>query len=165
MPADRAHPAQVRALAAAATEAVRAATAAEDDAFRRATERLGAHDREQVGLVLGDVLRMLLEERHPGGLSGEDAGEVIARCARDAVTWFPEVDVDVLVVVLAGAVGVHPDDDAEQRTPGPLELAQHASLLVNDLLDVGSDGDQVDVEPYLHAAFAEIMRAETVEHP
>ena len=165
MPADRAYPAPVRALASAATEAVRAAIAADDDAFRRATERLGAHDREQVGLVLGDVLRMLLEERHPGGLSGEDAGEVIARCARAASTWFPEVDVDVLVVVLAGAVGVHPDGDAEQRVPSPLELAQHASLIVADLLTLDSDADDADVEPYLRAAFAEILRAETVEHP
>lgn len=162
MPADRAYPAPVRALAAAATEAVRAAGVADEDAFRRATERLGAHDREQVGLVLGDVLRMLLEERHPGGLSGEDAGEVIVRCARDAVTWFPEVDVDVLVVVLAGAVGVHPDDDVEQRVPTPLELARHASLLVADLMAPGRDAD---VQPYLRAAFAEILRAETVEHP
>jgi hypothetical protein len=107
---------------------------------------------------------MLLEERHPGGLSGEDAREVITRCARDAITWFPEVDVDVLVVVLAGAVGVHPDDDVEQRVPTPIELAQHASLLVADLVTLGSD-DDADIEPYLRTAFAEILRAETVEHP
>ena len=154
------YPPSVRALAAATGVSVRAATASHDADFRHGTDQLAALDREQVGLVLGDVLRMLLEERHPGGLSGDDAGEVITGCAREASSWFSEVDVDVLVVVLAGALGIHPDGDDQPRVPTPLELARHACLLVAHLL-----GPTEQVDDYLTAAFAEILRAETVELP
>jgi hypothetical protein len=103
-----AYPSRVRALADCSAAAVAAAEAADRDEFLRSTDRLAGLDTEQVGLVMGAVLRSLLEDLHPDGLSGDDAQDVIVRCARAAAGWFPEVDVNALVLVLSGALGVHP---------------------------------------------------------
>src|SRR5215217_4575059 len=99
-------PEPARSIAAAATETIAAARAADRAAFVAGAARLDALDGEQVGLVLGAVTRALLEELHPDGLTGDDARAVLAHCARSAVEWYPPVDGDALVVVLTGALGV-----------------------------------------------------------
>ncbi|MGZ4589615.1 MAG: hypothetical protein ACXV3V_13010 [Actinomycetes bacterium] len=150
----------MRAIADRSAAAVEAAVAGDLEAFLPATDRLAALDAEQVGLVLGAVTRSLLEDLHPDGLSGDDVHDIIGRCARGAAAWFPGVDVTALVVVVGGALGLHPPDE-EPLPVTPLDVARHAPLLVADLVSVGVRS----FDPYLHAALAEIARAETVELP
>jgi hypothetical protein len=150
-----------RAIAAAAGAAVAAAGAADLGALQRAAERLGALDREPVGLVLGAVVRSLLEETYPGGLTGEDMHEVLAQCAVSSAAWFPSVDADVLLVLLAGSLGIHGGPD-EPRPVSALEMSSHAPLLIAALLGP-APGRRFTV--HLDAALAEIARSETVEMP
>ena len=154
------YPARVRVLADCSTSAVTAALAADRDDFLRATDRLAGLDPEQVGLVLGAVLRSLLEDLHPDGLASDDAQDVIVRCARSAAGWFPEVDVGALVLVLSGALGMHPHED-EPVPVSPLDVARHSPLMVADLLVAGGR----TFPPYLHDALAGIAVAEANDLP
>jgi hypothetical protein len=150
----------VRVLAERATAAVEAATRHDRDAFLVAAQRLAALDPDQVGLVLAAVTRSLVEQLHPDGLSGDDAAAVLAGCARSAYPWWPEVDSNALLLVLGGALGVFPADD-EPVPVTPLGVAQHAPLLVADLLAAREE----PFEPRLHAALAAIAVAESAELP
>jgi hypothetical protein len=88
--------------------------------FVRAT--VAAVDQAADGRVLGDLLRALLEDTHPEGFDSDDVAVVTGRCYAAAVAWLPpgRVDVSTLLVVLAGALGIHPYADAEQlRDPSP----------------------------------------------
>ena len=152
-------PGPARVIAERATEAVTAAWARDLPAFEEAADRLALLDPEQVGVVLGAVVRSLLEDRHPDGLTGDDVQAVLERCARSALEWCPRVDPAVLLALLAGALGVHPDQD-ESPPPGGAAAAWHAPLLVADLA-----GTDRHLTGHLHAAFAEIARAETLEAP
>jgi hypothetical protein len=153
-------PPSVRAIAEAAEEAVSAARVRDPEPYEAAVARLAALDTARVGLVLGAVVRMLLEELHPDGLAGEDVHAVLDRCARSAVPWVPGVDPAVLVVLLTGALGVHQPDE-EAAPPGELDIARHAPLLVADLLDVAGR----PLAGYLDLALAEIARSQTMELP
>ncbi|QLQ38363.1 hypothetical protein [Micromonospora robiginosa] len=146
-------PAPAREIAVTATDAVDAARARDAEAYRPAVERLAAADR--AGLVLGGVVRLLLEEGHPDGLDGDDVRQVLERCVRAAAPWWPDVDPHVLLVLLAGALGVYDpgDDDAP---PDPAAVARHAPLLVADLLAVTGR----PFADYLTAAFGEVARTE-----
>lgn len=146
-------PASAREIAVAAAEAVAAAQARDPEAYETSAGRLAGAERS--GLVLGAVVRLLLEETHPDGLAGDDVRQVLERCVRSAAAWRPEVDPHVVLVLLAGALGVYDpgDDDAP---PDPAAVARHAPLLVADLLTV--TGRPLD--GYLAAAFAEIERTE-----
>ncbi len=106
------------------------------------------------------MLRSLLEDLHPDGLASDDAQDVIVRCARSAAGWFPEVDVDALVLVLSGALGLHPQED-EPLPVTPLDVARHAPLMVADLLTAGDRS----YPPYLHAALTGIAVAEANDLP
>ena len=151
-------PPAARAIDTAATGAVTAAQAADAEAYRAAVEKLISLDREQVNLVLGGVLRMLLEERHPDGLGSDDLQAVLADCARAAAAWYPALDPTALLVVIVGALGVHPE---EGEAPELAEdaIAGHAPLLIAHLLAGAAPG------PYLTASFTEIYQAETAELP
>ncbi|MEV4760554.1 hypothetical protein AB0J86_36370 [Micromonospora sp. NPDC049559] len=153
-------PAPVRVLAEAAEDAVAAARAREPEPYEAAVTRLVALNPEHVGLVLGAVVRMLLEELHPDGLAGEDVQAVLERCARGALPWFPGLDPAVLVVLLTGALGVHePAEEAER--PAEPAVVRHAPLLVADLLAaVGRP-----LSGYLEVALTEIQRTELMELP
>ncbi|KKK06114.1 hypothetical protein [Micromonospora sp. HK10] len=146
-------PAPAREIAAAATGAVAAARDRDVEAYESAVLRLTAADR--AGLVLGGVVRLLLEETNPDGLTGDDVRQVLERCVRAAATWRPDVDPHVLLVLLAGALGVYDpgDDDAP---PDPAAIARHAPLLVADLLAAAGR----PLAGYLEAAFAEVARTE-----
>lgn len=147
-------PAPAREIAETATDAVRAAQARDAEAYAPAVERLAAADRS--GLVLGGVVRLLLEEGHPDGLDGDDVRQVLEQCVRSAASWWPDVDPHVLLVLLAGALGVYdPGDD--ENPPDPAAIARHAPLLVADLLAVTGR----PFAEYLTAAFAEVARTET----
>lgn len=146
-------PATAREIATAATEAVDAARDRDAGAYEPAVLRLAAADR--AGLVLGGVVRLLLEETHPDGLAGDDVRQVLERCVRGAATWRPDVDPHVLLVLLAGALGVYdPGDD--DTPPDPAAVARHAPLLVADLLAATGR----PLAGYLEAAFTEVARTE-----
>lgn len=158
-------PAAARAISVAFTEAVDAARAADGRALDEAVDRLAAQDPERVRLVLGWVVRSLLESRHPDGLDGEDLRAVLERCVRSGAGWESDVDPEVLVVVLTGALGLF-DPDEQPRPPGPPQVARQAALLTADLLTAGlPPGAGRPLAPYLEASFAELARAETVEMP
>ncbi|WP_167604456.1 hypothetical protein [Micromonospora auratinigra] len=145
-------PASAREIAEAATESVAAASDRDAAAYGPAVQRLAAADR--AGLVLGGVVRLLLEETHPDGLDGDDVRQVLERCVR-AADWCPDVDPHVLLVLLAGALGVYdPGDD--DSPPDPAAVARHAPLLVADLLAAAGR----PLSGYLSAAFAEVARTE-----
>ncbi|MCI4063181.1 hypothetical protein MRQ36_11580 [Micromonospora sp. R77] len=146
-------PAPAREIAAAATAAVDAARDRDAEAYEPAVERLTAADR--AGLVLGGVVRLLLEEGHPDGLDGDDVRQVLERCVRSVLPWWPQVDPHVLLVLLASSLGVY-DPGEDDAPPGPGEIARHAPLLVADLLAV----TRRPLPGYLAAAFAEVARTE-----
>ena len=145
-------PAPARPIAAATTAAVTAAQAHDPAALTEAVADLAALDQAQVGLINGTAVRLLLEDSHPDGLDGDDVRTVLIRCVRAAATWAPEVDPHVLLFLLAGALGVHGDD--EEPPPRPEALARHAALLIADLLGPRS------VRSYLTHALGEIERAQ-----
>ncbi|MDH2429173.1 hypothetical protein [Sphaerisporangium sp. TRM90804] len=153
-------PQPARAIAEAATDAVAAAGAREPEAFERAAARLAALDHEQTGLVLGAVVTLLLQDQYPSGPAADDVQALVARCARSAAAWFPGVDPHVLVMLVAGALGLHqPDGD-----PFPLDgvtVAHHGPLLVADLLAASGH----PLSALLDAAFADIRLTQTSDTP
>lgn len=136
-----------------ATEAVAAAHVRDAGAYGPAVDRLTGVDR--AGLVLGGVVRLLLEETHPDGLDGDDVRRVLERCVRGAAPWWPDVDPHVLLVLLASSLGVY-DPGEDDSPPDPAAIARHAPLLVADLLAVTGR----PLEGSLTAAFAEVARTE-----
>jgi hypothetical protein len=152
-------PASARAIAAAITGTVAAARAADPVAFTDAAEPLTRLDPEPLRVVLGAVVRSVLEERHPDGLDSDDLQEALGHCVRTAA-WYPDLDVAVLVVVLTGAFGMH-DSEAEPRRIGSVEVSLHAALLLADLLA----GTPIALDRHVGSALVELARAETVEMP
>jgi hypothetical protein len=149
-------PAPAQAIAVAASDAVTAAQGQDRDGLDAGVGRLAA--TEGSGLVLGAVVRLLLEEAHPDGLDGEDVRRVIEHCVRAAVVWEPAVDPHLVLVLLSSALGVHDQDEQAPRLP-PDSLARHGALLVAHLL---SSTPRPFAE-YLTVAFAEIERTELLD--
>jgi hypothetical protein len=145
-------PAPARPIAAATDAAVGAARACDREALAEAVGELAALDPAQSGLILGTAVRLLLEDTHPDGLDGDDVRAVLEHCVRWAAQWQPDVDPHVLLLLLAGALGVL-DDDGEPP-PKPDVLARHTALLLADLLR------QRPMQDYLTAALGEIERAQ-----
>jgi len=145
-------PAPARPIAAAADAAVAAATARDREALTEAVSVLAAQDPPQTGLILGTAVRLLLEDTHPDGLDGDDVRAVLEQCVRSAAEWQPDVDPHVVLLLLAGALGVLEDDG--EPPPKPDALARHAALLLASLLR------QRPMAGYLTAALAEIERAQ-----
>jgi hypothetical protein len=146
-------PGPARPIAAATSDAVAAAGARDTEAFAAATNALGAIDPAQVGLVLGTVVRLLMEDLHPDGLDGDDVREVLTASVRSAAVWQSDVDPHVLLILLAGALGVH-DPDEQETPPKPDALARHAVLLLDHLLG------KRPLESYLNRAAYEIERTQ-----
>lgn len=150
-------PAAARAIATAVQAAVTAV--GERPAFEEAVADTAALDEAQVAVVLGSVVQMLMEETAPDGLGADDVQGLLEACVRNAVAWFPAVQVEVLMVVVAGALGMQdPEAEPEFR---PREITAHAVLLVHELLAV----TRRPLTGYLDAALGEIARAETIEMP
>lgn len=162
-----------------AREFVRATVAAVDlaadgsdpEAYDSAIARLAAHP--DGGRVLGDLLRALLEDTHPEGFDSDDVAVVTGRCHATAVAWLPpeRVDVSTLLIVLAGALGIHPyvdaeqprdqDDAREETAPTWPNHAWHAPLLIAGLLPYAP----ATLDAYLAAVFAEYAREAREEQP
>ncbi|MCO8272150.1 hypothetical protein M1L60_16270 [Actinoplanes sp. TRM 88003] len=124
-------PVSARPIASAATAAVLAAQARDDEAFTVAAGGLVALDPAPTGLILGTATRLLLEQAHPDGLDSDAVREVLAQCVRAAVPWHPATDPMVVLYLLAAALGVL---DEETPAPKPDELTSHAALLLAHLL-------------------------------
>jgi hypothetical protein len=144
-------PVAARPIAAAADAAVTAARARDAESLAEAAGDLAALDPAQVGLILGTTVRLLLEDTHPDGLDGDDVRTALEHCVRSAAQWQPDVDPHVLLILLAGALGVLDD---EEPPPEPEALAQNAALLLTDLLGPRSMPD------YLTLALQEIERTQ-----
>lgn len=173
MPQSHQLPASARAIAGATTDAVTAAQTADVPAFDEAVDRLAGCEPEQVRVVLGVLVRALLEDLHPDGVSGDDLLDLIKSCARTSYGWYPGVDLDVLVVVLTGALGVH-EPELEPRKFTPLDVARHAPLFIAELLSVAARTSSaaqptpVPASPladYFAGAYLEISRSELNELP
>jgi hypothetical protein len=124
-------PAPARPIAAATDAAVAAARDHDNEALTSAVGELAALDQAQAGLILGTTVRVLLELAHPDGLDGDDIRAVLEQTVRSAAAWQPEVDPHVVLVLLAGALGVH-DDEEPALKPEPLAL--HSTLVIAHLL-------------------------------
>jgi len=146
-------PAAARAIAVAASDAVVAAQERDRDMYAVAVGTLAV--TEGSGLVLGTVVRQLLEELHPDGLDSDDVRRIIENCLRSAAAWQPAVDPHALLVLLDLALSIHDHDDQAPQ-PTPESLARHTGLLVADLFARTSR----TLAWYLTAAFAEIERTE-----
>ncbi|MBV9823814.1 MAG: hypothetical protein JO144_16410 [Actinobacteria bacterium] len=167
-------------LRRAIAESVDAARAEDADRFAEAATRLAAQDPQRLVLVQSGVIRSLLEDLHPDGLSGADAQDLLRRCLTWAVSWYPRADPRVLV--LTGALGLDDggtapaasDDAAEpaasedsgevgpvSAAPDPVAPSEGAALLIADLLSAAG----APLTGYLDAALAELERAETIELP
>lgn len=153
-------PASARRLVGAVLSVLAAARAADADGFTAAVAELGKFERFTVELVLGSTLRSLLEEQHPDGLAGDDARDLLQRTVRSASSWCEDVDVDVMILVLTGSLGVHEVDEA-QRQVAAADFARAASLLAGELLSASEQS----ADGYVYAAVGEIARAETMEMP
>jgi hypothetical protein len=145
-------PAPARPIAAAASAAVDAAQRRDDDALAAAVDDLAALDPAQTGLVLGTLVRLLLEGAHPDGLDGEAVRDVLEHCVRTSAEWQDDVDPHLVLLLLAGALGVA--DRGDDPPPKQDALARHTALLVADLLGPRP------VAPLFTAALAEIERAQ-----
>jgi hypothetical protein len=138
---------------------VTAARAGDPVAFGEAMTGLAALDREQLAVLLGTVMRELLERSHPDGLDSDDAQHVLSSTARRAVAWYEPLDGAALLEALIGALGVTDPDGAPQ--PEPDAVLAHGVLLIADQLHVL--GQQLP--PVLKYALGELQRAQTMELP
>jgi hypothetical protein len=121
------------------------------------------------------VVRELLEDQHPDGLDGDDVRAALEGCvdwaaAPPLVAGGAEqppqapptrVDPEVLVAVLVGALGVHPDDEDAPR-PGPEAFARNGSVLIAYLL---GRKPSAPAAAYLTRAFGEIADRERSDGP
>ena len=115
-------PAAARPVATAVEAAVTAAAGHDDEALDRAVTGLAALEPARVGLVMGTAVRLLLEERHPDGLTADDLRAEL----RDTVAAHPGADPQVTLALLAGALGVLEDD----LPIDPSTSARHAAFLL-----------------------------------
>lgn len=102
------------------------------------------------------MVRSLLEELHPDGLTGEDVQDALTNAVRSASAWNFDLDVPGFVEVLTGALGVA---DTEEERPRP--RPEHAVLIITDLLV----RRKARAEVYISRAISEIRRAQTMEMP
>ena len=110
-----------------------------------------------MAVVLGWVVRALLEEQHPDGLDGEDLRAVLSGCAKAAGAWESDVDPVVLLVVLTGALGL---SDPDERAAGPAGRGRPQRRHPDRFLLRGRS-----VRPYLDALLRRTERTETIEMP
>jgi hypothetical protein len=146
-------PAPARTIAVAAVDAIDATREQDSDRFDASVHRLTTVDG--TGLVLGGVVRLLLEDHLRDGLDSEDIRRIIDDCVAANRGWQPSVDPDILLVLLAGALGIH-DRDEDAAPIRPDSLAQHTALLIARL----SIAAPRPIEAYLTSVFAEIERGE-----
>lgn len=153
-------PAPARAIALAVQGAVLAAQGHDRVAFEEAVVETRALDAEHLRIVLGSVVQMLLQETQPDGLGADDLQALLENCVKNTSVWTDEPDIDVLVFVIGGALGMQ-DPDEEPPTADPAKVTSHAIHLVVELLSI----TKRPLAGYLDAAIGEIARDQTMEMP
>ena len=152
-------PGPARTIGSAVTAAVDAARDGDRDAFVAAAADVAALPSEQAGIVLGAVVRALLEAQHPDGLDGDDIQVVLARCYAGAIAWLPvgSVDVHPLIAVLASALGIHEPGVTYQEITGPPEPSRGDDWAGDpDVASIGAAAtvDETAVRPPTPAEYA-----------
>lgn len=110
-----------RAISTAVGNAVQAADAGDRADFERAAGALAALPAEPTGLVMGAMVRVLLEDQHVDGIDSDDIRQVLARCYQQATAWLGprSVGVETLVAVLSSALGIHEPGVTYREITGP----------------------------------------------
>jgi hypothetical protein len=139
---------------------VAAARARDAVRFAASAASLGRLDPAATGLLQATVIRALLEDLHPGGLSGDDVRDVLASASVQARSWCADVDEGSMVEVLTGALGVA-DPDSAPVPQRPEVLNRNGTLVIAEVLERGG----APLQGYLDSAMAELRRAQTVEMP
>ncbi len=152
-------PGPARAMALAVDAAVSAARSGDSAEFAAATAELSGVDAGQLAIVLGTVLRALLERSHPDGLDADDVLHILHSAARSAAGWYPLLDSDTLLLALTGTLGV--TDPDEPPRPDGSAVVMHGILLIADQLRVLAG----DISPVLDNALRDLMRAQVNEMP
>lgn len=153
-------PEPARSIATGLAAAVAAARRADPDGYREASTELVALNGEQLGLVAGETVRLVLEDVYPDGLDADDLRDALERCVRAALPWRPELDPTALGILLAGALGVH-ESDGERLPLPPDAVAGHAPLLLAEL----SRGAPHPFPVYLRGALSGIATNQVMELP
>jgi hypothetical protein len=153
-------PEPARSIATVLAAAVVVARGAEADAYRVASAELAGLNGEQLGLVAGETVRLMLEDAYPDGLDAEDLRDTLELCVRAALPWYPELDPTALGTLLAGALGVHEADGQPLPLP-PDAAAGHAPLLLAEL----SRGTSHPFPVYLRAALDGIATNQVMDLP
>jgi hypothetical protein len=182
-----------RAIGTAVGESVRAADASNRADFEHATAALGALPAEPTGLVLGAMIRVLLEGQHVDGIDSDDIRHVLARCYRQATAWLDprSVSVPTLVAVLSSALGIHEPGVTYQEVTAtaegltssewvnPVSAARDGSATVSSLIPTTAQytwhaplliadllgAGHHSVGACLDRAFQDIAEAQTMELP
>jgi hypothetical protein len=144
------------AIQAAVTESVQAAVDRDSDRFRAGAAALAKLDQAQLTIVQATVIRVLLELRHPDGLTGAEIKQLLSETAEHSAEWWPDADAQALVAVLLNSLSV-----ADPAQPTAFEGPAHASLLIAELVA----GQPAALAAHLAGALAEVRRAETMEMP
>jgi hypothetical protein len=174
--------------------AVDAAGDADTEAYESAIATVVSLPAEPTGLVLATVTRTLIEELHPDGLDADDVQLVLGRCYRSAHAFLGDVvDVQVLIAVLAAALGIHeagltyqaetmyqnagpigaaadewppapPTDDGEVMTGRPPAPAEFAWHAPLVIADLLAASHR-RIAPYLDAAFADLATGAAMDLP
>ncbi len=98
-------PKVARDIADATADALAAVRAANRDGLLVAVEELRGLSFEQVSSVHAAIVRELLEDTHPDGLSSEDVQDALTACAKSTIVWLPDLDVQALAAVYTGRSG------------------------------------------------------------
>lgn len=166
-------PTEARDIAKSVSAALDAARDRDADGLARATDDLAALPYGHAEAVHSALVRNLLEDTHPGGLSGDDAHALVQGVVAAHPEWAATLDRTALIMVVLGALGVDidpaffagdnqdPEDLPEVPRLTAVESARYATLVIDALL-AKTDGRGA---PYIRAAIDEIARAETVEMP
>ncbi|MCE4267947.1 hypothetical protein [Rhodococcus globerulus] len=153
-------PKVARDIAAATADALAAVRAANRDALTEAVDELRTLSFEQVTSVHAAIVRELLEDTHPDGLSSEDVQDALTACAKATIVWLPDLDVQALAAVYTGALGITDLEDDSFRIG-------HGAYLRSAVLVIGSLSAVVKkpLTKYITTAIGEIARAQTIEMP
>lgn len=153
-------PKVARDIADGTADALAAVRAADAPALLESVDALRGLSFEQVGSVHASIVRELLEDTHPDGLSSEDVQDALTACVTSTIVWLPDLDVQALAAVYTGALGISDLEDDSFRIG-------HGAYLRSAVLVIGSlsAGAKKAQSAYIIRAIGEIARAQTVEMP
>jgi|GEM_PF-3296399 len=160
-------PPQGRILARAVSAVVDAARQQDPVTLRAACAQLHACDETLAREILHRLTLGLVERAYPDGLDADDIQGLFDEVVRQASPWLtglpdqPGLDPYAVVIVLAGALSIHPPDDAPRPSLDPDALPIACALVVDHLLT--RLGARLPAE--LARAFDELRTAQTMEIP